>query len=107
MVMKRFDIYLINLDPVVGAETSKTRPCLIVSPDEANTALQTVIIAPMTTVRRRWPTRVGVSFQGKVGEVALDQIRAVDKARLIKRLGKLDSRTADVVLDTLAEMFAP
>lgn len=107
MVMKRFDIHLINLDPVVGAETSKTRPCLIVSPDEANTALQTVIIAPMTTVRRRWPTRVGVSFQGKVGEVALDQIRAVDKARLIKRLGKLDSRTADVVLDTLAEMFAP
>lgn len=80
---------------------------LIVSPDEANTALHTVIIAPMTTVRRRWPTRVGVSFQGKVGEVALDQIRAVDKARLIKRLGKLDSRTADVVLDTLAEMFAP
>jgi len=107
MVMKRFDIYLINLDPVVGAETAKTRPCLIVSPDEANTALHTVIIAPMTTVRRRWPTRVGVSFQGKVGEVALDQIRAVDKARLIKRLGKLDSRTADVVLDTLAEMFAP
>lgn len=107
MVIEGFDIYLINLDPVVGAESSKTRPCLIVSPDEANTALQTVIIAPMTTVRRRWPTRVGVSFQGKVGEVALDQIRAVDKARLIKRLGKLDSRTADVVLDTLAEMFAP
>lgn len=107
MVMKRFDIYLVNLDPVLGAETSKTPPCLIVSPDEANTALHTVIIAPMTTVRRRWPTRVGVNFQGKVGEVALDQIRAVDKTRLVKRLGKLDSRTTDVVLDTLAEMFAP
>ena len=106
MVMKRFDICLVNLDPVMGAETAKTRPCLIVSPDEANVALQTVIIAPMTTVRRRWPTRVGVSFQGKIGEIALDQIRAVDKIRLVKRLGKLDSRTADVVLDTLAEMFA-
>lgn len=107
MVMKRFDICLVNLDPVLGAETAKTRPCLIVSPDEVNAALQTVIIAPMTTVRRRWPTRVGVSFQGKVGEVALDQIRALDKTRLVKRLGKLDSSTADVVLDTLAEMFAP
>jgi len=107
MVMKRFDICLVRLDPVLGAETAKTRPCLIISPDEANAFLQTVIIAPMTTVRRRWPTRVGVSFQGKVGEVALDQMRAVDKSRLVRRLGKLDARTADVVLDTLAEMFAP
>ncbi len=95
--MKRFDICLVNLDPVIGAETAKTRPCLIVSPDEVNVALQTVIIAPMTTVRRRWPTRVGVSFQSKIGEIALDQIRAVDK---------LDSRTSEIVLDTLGEMFA-
>lgn len=100
--MKRFEVWLVGLDPTTGAETAKTRPCLIISPDEANTSLQTVIIAPMTTVRRRWPTRVGVSFQGKVGEIALDQMRAVDKSRL----GKLDARTTDVVLDTLAEMFA-
>ena len=105
--MKRFEIWLVGLDPATGAETSKTRPSLIVSPDEANRALKTVIIAPMTTVRRRWPTRVGVSFQGKVGEIALDQIRAVDKSRLTRRLGKLDSSTANVVIDTLAEMFAP
>ena len=105
--MKRFEIWLVGLDPATGAETSKTRPSLIVSPDEANRALKTVIIAPMTTVRRRWPTRVGVSFQGKVGENALDQIRAVDKSRLTRRLGKLDSSTANVVIDTLAEMFAP
>lgn len=107
LVMKRFEIWLVGLDPATGAETSKTRPSLIVSPDEANRALKTVIIAPMTTVRRRWPTRVGVSFQGKVGEIALDQIRAVDKSRLTRRLGKLDSSTANVVIDTLAEMFAP
>ena len=105
--MKRFEIWLVGLDPATGAETSKTRPSLIVSPDEANRALKTVIIAPMTTVRRRWPTRVGASFQGKVGEIALDQIRAVDKSRLTRRLGKLDSSTANVVIDTLAEMFAP
>lgn len=107
LVMRRFDIWLVGLDPATGAETAKTRPSLIISPDEANHVLQTVIIAPMTTVRRRWPTRIGVSFQGKVGEIALDQMRAVDKSRLVRRLGRLDVRTADVVLDTLAEMFAP
>ena len=69
--------------------------------------MSTVIIAPMTTVRRGWPTRVELSFQGKTGEIALDQIRAVDKSRLVKRLGKLDSQTATAILDTLAELFAP
>ena len=107
MVTGRFSIFLVRLDPAAGAETGKTRPCLIVSPDELNRALATVIIAPMTTVRRGWPTRVAVTFQGKTGEIALDQIRTVDKVRLVKRLGDLDSETADVVLDTLGELFAP
>jgi mRNA interferase MazF len=107
MVIGRFSIYLVRLDPATGAETAKTRPCAVVSPDELNRALATVIIAPMTSVQRGWPTRVAVTFQGKTGEIALDQIRAVDKARLIKRLGDLDSATADAVLDTLGELFAP
>ena len=107
MVMERFNIFLVRLDPTTGAETAKTRPCLIVSPDELNQAVSTVIIAPMTTVRRGWPTRVDLTFQGKTGEIALDQIRAVDKSRLVKRLGKLDSETTDAVLGALGELFAP
>ena len=107
MVIERFSIFLIRLDPTQGAETAKTRPCVVVSPDELNRAVATVIIAPMTTVCRGWPTRTGIVFQGKSGEIALDQIRTVDKARLVKRLGKLDSETAAAVLDTLGELFAP
>jgi mRNA interferase MazF len=107
MVTERFNIFLVQLDPTTGAETAKTRPCVVVSPDELNRAVSTVIIAPMTTVRRGWPTRVEIIFQGKTGEIALDQIRAVDKSRLVKRLGKLDSKTADAVLDALGELFAP
>ncbi len=107
MVVERFNIFLVRLDPATGAETAKTRPCLVVSPDELNRALSTVIIAPMTTVRRGWPTRVTINFQGKIGEIALDQIRAVDKSRLVKRLGKLSSETTNTVLDTLGELFAP
>ena len=106
MVIERFNIFLVRLDPTTGAETAKTRPCVVVSPNELNHAVSTVIIAPMTTVQRGWPTRVEVTFQNKTGEIALDQIRAVDKSRLVKRLGKLDSETADAVLDTLGEMFA-
>ena len=107
MVIDRFAIFLVKLDPATGAETAKTRPCVIVSPDELNRALATVIIAPMTTVQRGWPTRIQMVFQGKTGEIALDQIRAVDKTRLIKRLGRLERSTATVVLDTLGELFAP
>lgn len=107
MVIERFAIYLVKLDPATGAETAKTRPCVIVSPDELNRALATIIIAPMTTVQRGWPTRIPVLFQGKAGEIALDQIRTVDKARLVKRLGKLERKTATEVLDSLGEMFAP
>ena len=105
--MERFDVFLVRLDPTTGAETAKTRPCTILSPDEANRVLATVIIAPMTTVRRGWPTRTPVTFQGKTGEIALDQLRAVDKTRLVKRLGRLGDETAVAALDTLGEMFAP
>ena len=107
MVIERFHIFLVRLDPTAGAETAKTRPCVVISPDELNRAVSTVIIAPMTTVRRGWMTRVEITFQGKTGGIALDQIRAVDKLRLVKRLGKLDSKTADAVLDTLGKLFAP
>ncbi len=101
MVIQRFNICLVRLDPTTRAETAKTRPCVVVSPDELNHAVATVIIAPMTTVGRGWPTRVPVRFQGKDGEIALDQIRAVDKVRLVKRLGKLEAAIAEAVLDTL------
>ena len=107
MVIERFNVFLVRLAPTTGAETAKTRPCVVVSPDELNRAIATVIIAPMTTVRRGWPTRIKVAFQGKSGEIALDQIRAVDKSRLVKQLGKLDSETAKSVLDALGELFAP
>lgn len=107
MVIERFNIFLVRLDPTTGAETAKTRPSVIVSPDELNRAIATVIIAPMTTVRRGWPTCVEMTFQNKTGEIALDQIRAVDKSRLVKRLGKLDAATTNAVLDVLGEMFAP
>jgi mRNA interferase MazF len=107
MVIERFDIFVVRLDPVAGSETAKTRPCVIVSPNELTRAIATVIIAPMTTTQRGWPTRIEVTFQGKTGEIALDQVRAVDKVRLVKKLGSLDSRTADAVLDALGELFAP
>jgi mRNA interferase MazF len=107
LVMERFAVYLVSLDPAAGAETAKTRPCVIVSPNELNRAVATVIIAPMTTVRRGWPTRVLIRFQGKDGEVALDQIRTVDKSRLVKRLGKIGSIQAEEILAVLGELFAP
>ena len=106
MVVKRFEIYLVNLDPTVGREIKKTRPCLIVSPDEMNRHIATVIIAPMTTKGRNYPTRVSCKFEGKRGQVILDQLRTVDKKRLVKKLGRIDKKTQQLVLSTLAEMFA-
>ena len=106
MVVQRFDIWLVALDPTIGSEIQKTRPALIVSPDELNAHIATVIIAPMTTKGRDYPTRVPCSFQKKSGQVVLDQLRTVDKARLVKRLAKLDDATSSVVLETLAELFA-
>ena len=104
-VVQRFDVWLVTLDPTVGSEIRKTRPALVVSPDEMNAHIATVIIAPMTTKGRSYPTRVPCTFQGKSGKVVLDQLRTVDKARLVKRLGRLDAAVCKAVLDTLAELF--
>ena len=106
MVINRFEVYLVNLDPTVGSEIQKTRPCLIVSPDELNHHLRTTIVAPMTTKGKSYPTRVSCRFKGKKGQIVLDQIRAVDRNRLVKKLGRLDDETATEVLDVLAELFA-
>lgn len=107
MAVGRFDVYLVSLDPTVGSEIKKTRPCLIVSPDEMNRHIRTVIIAPMTTKGRQYPTRVPCRFRGKAGQVVLDQIRTVDAKRLVRKLGRLDADTGVKVLAVLGEMFAP
>jgi mRNA interferase MazF len=105
--MTRGDVHLVRLDPTLGREIQKTRPCVIVSPDELNSHLQTVIVAPMTTAGRAYPWRVKCRFQNRSGYVVLDQIRTVDRDRLLKRLGALPSETFEDVLGTLQEMFAP
>ena len=102
----RGDVHLVRLDPTLGSEIRKTRPCLVVSPDELNLHLQTVIVAPLTTGGHAYPWRVGCRFQGKSGFVVLDQLRTVDSERLVKRLGRLPSSTATTVLAVLQEMFA-
>lgn len=106
MVVKRFEVYLVNLDPTVGSEIQKTRPCLVISPDEMNRNIATLIVAPMTTQGQAYPTRVACRFQGKAGQVVLDQIRTVDKTRLIRRLGRISLSAQKAVLSVLAEMFA-
>ncbi len=104
--MKRFDVYLVALDPTLGSEIKKTRPCVIVSPDEINRHIATVIVAPMTTKGREYPSRVSCRFQGKRGQIVLDQLRTVDKVRLVKRLGRIGPSVQNTVLEMLAEMFA-
>ena len=106
MVVSRFDVYIVVLDPTVGSEIQKTRPCLIISPDEMNRHIATVIVAPMTTKGRPYPTRVDCTFQGKEGQVVLDQIRTVDKSRLARKLGKISEETQIEVLSVLNEMFS-
>lgn len=106
MVIERFDVYLVTLDPTLGSEIQKTRPCVVISPDEMNRTIATVILAPMTTHGQRYPSRVPCHFQGKEGQIILDQIRAVDKHRLVKRLGHIASITQQELLQTLAAMFA-
>lgn len=105
VVIERFAIYRIALDPTVGSEINKTRPCVVVSPDEMNRHIRTVIVAPMTTTRKGYPSRVACSFAGKHGEIVLDQIRTVDRSRLFKQIGKLDRPTAARVTITLLRMF--
>jgi mRNA interferase MazF len=107
VVAKRFDIYLVNLDPTAGKEIRKARPCLVISPDEMNLHIATVIVAPMTTKGRSYPTRVACQCEEKEGQIVLDQIRTVDRSRLSKKLGRLDQKTQERVLEILSEMFAP
>jgi mRNA interferase MazF len=106
MAVRRFDVWLVNLDPTIGGEIKKTRPCLIVSPDEMNRHINTVIVAPMTTKGRPYPTRVPCRFQGKTGQIVLDQLRTVDKVRLVKQLGQISHKTQQATLAILAEMFS-
>ena len=106
MVINRFDVYLINLDPTVGSEIQKTRPCLIISPDEMNRHIRTVIVAPMTTAGKDYPTRVNCQFKKKKGQIVLDQVRTIDKTRLIKKLGKIDPETQVEVISVLQRLFA-
>jgi len=103
--VKRFEIWLVRLDPVLGSEIGKTRPGVIVSPDEANGSLRTVLIAPLTSVRRAWPTRIPLLVNGVEGDVALDQLRAVDKRRLARRLGELPPGPCEAIAGRLQEMF--
>jgi len=103
--MKQYEIYLVSLDPTVGHEIKKTRPCLIISPDEMNEAISTIIIAPMTTQSHKYPSRVPVSYQGKHGWVVLDQLRTVDKRRLVKRLGTIKKPEIVEVKSVLKEML--
>ena len=104
--VKRFDVFLVPLDPTVGSEIQKTRPCLVVSPDEINRNVSTVIIAPMTSQSRALPSRVACRFEGRDGYVVLDQMRTVDKTRLVRRLGRVTAGEQKAALAALAEMFA-
>ncbi len=103
--MKRFEVWLVNLDPTVGSEIRKTRPAVIVSPDELNAHLQTVIVVPLTT-GRAYPFRIPTRVQGKKGVAAVDQLRTVDKRRLVKKISTLRGKTAQRILNALSEMFA-
>jgi len=107
VVVKRFDVYLIDLDPTKGSEIKKTRPCLIVSPDEMNRHIRTVIVAPMTTAGKPYPTRVPCKFKNKKGQIVLDQVRTVDKTRLVKKLGTITPKTQSEVIAVLQRLFAP
>jgi mRNA interferase MazF len=107
MVIGRFEIFQVNLDPTIGSEIKKSRPCIVISPDEMNRHIATVIIAPLTSKGKDYPSRVPCTFKGRKGQIVLDQIRTVDKARLIRKMGTADHKTQDKVLAILSEMFAP
>lgn len=107
MVISRLEVHLVALDPTVGREIRETRPCLVVSPDEMNHHIGTVIVAPMTTKGRAYPTRVPCRFGGKSGQIVLDQIRTIDQSRLVKKIGRIDAITGRRVLAVLQELFAP
>ncbi|MBD1393836.1 type II toxin-antitoxin system PemK/MazF family toxin [Mucilaginibacter glaciei] len=106
VVVKRFDVWLVDLNPVIGSKISKTRPCLVISPNEVNGLLATVTIAAMTSANKPYPHRVNCTFQGKDGQIALDHIRSVSKLRLVKKLGLMDENTCRQVCETLTEFFS-
>ncbi len=106
MEVNRFEVFLVNLDPTVGHEIKKTRPCLVISPNEMNHYISTVIIAPMTSKGRNYPTRISCSFQGKSGQIVLDQIRTVDKKRLVEKLGVISKSAQTKTINLLQELFA-
>lgn len=106
MGVKAFDVYLVNLDPTVGLEIKKSRPCVVLSPEKMNNVLGTVIVAPMTTTLRGYPSRIEIRFQNKFCEVCIDQMRAVDESRLSKQsLGRLKQPDTEAIKDVLAEVF--
>jgi len=105
MEIKQYDIYLVNLDPAIGSEIQKTRPCIVISPDEMNKNIQTIIVAPMTTKSHNYPTRPKVTFEKKTGWIVLDQIRTVDRRRLVKRLGRVNDETIINIKATIKEML--
>lgn len=107
MVINRFEVYLVNLDPTIESEIQKTRPCLVVSPDELNRHLRTVIVVPKSTRGKSYPTRISSRFNGKDGQIVLDEIRTVDQSRLVKKLGRINTSTAARTLEVLQELFAP
>ena len=106
MVINRFDVFLVNLDPTVGHEIKKTRPCLIISPNEMNHNISTIIIAPMTTKGKNYPTRISCTFHGRNGQITLDQIRTIDKKRLVKKMGVISKTAQTKTLNVLQEIFA-
>ena len=106
MVVKRAEIWLVSLNPTIGKEIQKIRPCMIISPDEANKYLDTVIVAPLTSFYKNYPSRVNCKFDGKEGQIVIDQIRSVDKVRLSKKLGMIDKSTSQKVFSLLQEYFS-
>ena len=103
--MEQYSIYLVNLDPTIGHEIKKTRPCIVISPNEMNQHIATVIIAPMTTKSHTYPTRIPITFKGKNGWIVLDQLRTIDKCRIVKKVGKLNSGKIIAVKNILSEML--
>ena len=104
--VERFDVVLVALDPTIGREIKKTRPCLVISPDEMNRSISTLIVAPMTSKGNNYPTRISCSFDGVQGQIVLDQMRTIDRRRVLRRLGRIDRRTQPKVIDSLQELFA-
>ena len=105
-LVRRVDIFFIELDPTIGSEINKTRPCIIISPDEMNNALNTVIIAPLTSTIRSYPMRINCIVQGKQGQIALDQLRTIDKSRLKNRIENLNQETQNKLINTIIAMFS-